>query len=109
MGVEVNKDLCTGCKNSSEPVCVKYCPGDLLMIDDEGKAAIRSMEDCWDCMVCVKLCPHKALETKLPYQLADYKARLVPEIYRSKIIWKTEDIEGQCEVFELQTKTEDSA
>lgn len=104
MGVKVKKELCTGCKGLEEPLCVKNCPGDLMMIGEDGKATIRNPEDCWDCMVCVKLCPYQALKTKLPYQLASYTASLIPELHRTKIVWKLKDLNEKEEVFELQTK-----
>lgn len=54
-------------------------------------------------MVCVKLCPCNAIVTKLPYQLALYKATLVPKVYEDKIKWVCTDINGNKEEFEIKT------
>ena len=105
MSVKVDKNKCTGCKGKKEALCVKNCPGDLIYIDSEtGKAAIRNPEDCWDCMVCVKLCPCQALETRLPYQLATYKASLNVKKGEKDITWKLKDIYGREETFTMSTK-----
>ncbi|MFW5999309.1 MAG: 4Fe-4S dicluster domain-containing protein [Halanaerobiaceae bacterium] len=104
MSVEIDKNLCHGCREAEEPVCVRYCPGDLLKIDERGKAELRNREDCWDCMVCVKLCPARALKTRLPYQLASHNASLVPELHSHKIIWRLKNMEEEKEVFELKTR-----
>ncbi|MDI3546851.1 MAG: adenylylsulfate reductase, subunit [Halanaerobiales bacterium] len=104
MSVKIDLNLCTGCAGQEEAFCIKYCPGDLLAIDKEtGKPYIRSERDCWDCMVCVKACPFEAIETRLPYQLASYKASLKPKVYKEKIVWKLNDINGREEIYELQT------
>ncbi len=104
MSIRIDKEICTGCNGQEEPFCTKYCPGDLLAIDEVTKKPyIRSERDCWDCMVCVKSCPVGAIETKLPYQLASYKASLKPMVYNEKIIWKLSDINGNEETFELPT------
>jgi adenylylsulfate reductase, subunit B len=104
MTVKVNLELCNACSEFDEPLCVKYCPGDLMAIDnDTGKAYIRNPEECWDCMACVKACPYQALETSLPYQLANYKATLKPRVYKDKIVWKLRDINGVEEVFDIPT------
>lgn len=104
MSIKIDYELCTGCGKQGEPPCIKYCPGDLIAIDPEkGKPYIRSERDCWDCMVCVKACPFNAIETRLPYQLASYKASLKPQVYQGKIVWQLKDASGKEEVFELKT------
>lgn len=104
MSVKFDYEACNGCKGRAEPFCTEYCPGDLLAIDKKtGKPYIRSERDCWDCMVCVKACPFSAIETKLPYQLASYKASLRPKVLKDKIIWHLKDSQGKEEVFELKT------
>ena len=100
MSVRLNEEKCVGCNNKNEPACIKYCPGNLLVLNDDGKPEIRNPVDCWDCMVCIKVCPTQALETVLPYSLASYKASLLPTIENSKIIWEAKDINGKKEVFE---------
>lgn len=104
MSVIVDKKRCNGCKHLSEPQCVKLCPGDLFKMAQDGKSSMRAPHDCWDCMVCVKSCPRAALQTRLPYQLANYKASLTPKIGKDKIEWTAVDINGKVEKFEIKTK-----
>lgn len=99
MSVITDKDKCIGCQK-----CVDICPGNLLVLDPQTKKTfIRHPEDCWDCMACVKICPQQALETKLPYQLANYKASLKPTVYPDKIVWQLTDLKGKKEEFILKT------
>jgi adenylylsulfate reductase subunit B len=104
MTVVVNRSKCTGCKGLDFPRCVQCCPGDLMALDKNDKSYIRDEQDCWDCMACVKECPHAAISTKLPYQIALYKATLQPKVFRDKIKWTLTDIDGGKEQFELRTK-----
>lgn len=105
MSVVVDIKKCDGCKNLDAPRCVEFCPGDLMVINKKtGKSYIRDDKDCWDCMVCVKACPKQAITTKLPYQLALYKAMLQPRVYRDKIKWRLENLAGEVEEFEVKTK-----
>lgn len=100
MTVTVNNKKCNGCKQLEEPQCVKICPGDLMKIDENtGKSTIREDRDCWDCMACVKACPMKALETRLPYPLAYYKSSLVPRLSEDTITWTLKDPDGKTETF----------
>ncbi|MFW5985501.1 MAG: indolepyruvate ferredoxin oxidoreductase subunit alpha [Halanaerobiaceae bacterium] len=107
MGIVVDEKKCHGCINREEPLCVKNCPGDLIKKEKNSRTVeFRSTRDCWDCMVCIKLCPSNALETRLPYQLASYKASLFPRIKGNKIIWQAENIKGRKEKFESQIMAE---
>lgn len=105
MTVKIDKKKCNGCKQLDAPQCEKLCPGDLMALDLKSKKAfIRSEEDCWDCMVCVKACPMLAIETKLPYTLAYYGASLKPKVGKDKITWTLKNIDGTVETFEIKTR-----
>lgn len=104
MSVIVDENKCDGCKNLDSPRCVENCPGDLMAIGKSGKSYIREGQDCWDCMVCVKMCPKSAIVTKLPYQLALYKSTLQPKVYGDKIKWALTDLAGDKEEFIVKTK-----
>ncbi len=104
MSVAVDVQKCTGCRGLKEPRCVESCPGDLMALDAViGKAYIRDPRDCWDCMSCVKLCPHGALETRLPFQLANFGASLRPKVARDRIVWTLTDAAGNTEEFVIKT------
>lgn len=104
MSVIVDTRRCTGCRGLKEPRCVENCPGDLMALDEAtGKAYIRDPRDCWDCMSCVKLCPHGALETRLPFQLANYGGSLRPKMARDRITWILTDPAGNTEEYVIKT------
>ncbi|MFQ5800573.1 MAG: 4Fe-4S dicluster domain-containing protein [Candidatus Hydrothermarchaeales archaeon] len=105
MTVTVNIKRCNGCRHLNAPQCEKLCPGDLMALNPETKKAyIREPKDCWDCMVCVKACPMRAIETRLPYQLAYYGASLKPKVKKDMIIWTLKDSNGKKETFEIKTR-----
>lgn len=105
MTVKIDLKRCNACRQLAEPQCRKHCPGDLMQLNPETQKAYINMEaDCWDCMVCVKACPMKAIETKLPYSIAYYGASLKPTIKKDIIIWKLKDINGSEETFEIKTR-----
>lgn len=100
MSVITDRSKCTGCGE-----CVQICPGDLMAIDSRDKKSyIRNPSDCWDCMACVKECPSGALETRLPYQLAAYGARLTPRVEDDRITWTLSDARGLVEEFVIRTR-----
>lgn len=101
--VDIQK--CTGCKGRDESFCENICPGDLMAVSpDTGKAYCRAPTECWDCMSCIKVCPAKALETRMPYQLGYYKATLRPIVGRDYIIWKCRDIHGNETEYKLKNR-----
>lgn len=96
MGLWIEESKCNGCGS-----CVQVCPGDLLYLTVQKKAAIREQRECWDCMACVKSCAHGALLTKLPYTIADYGATIRPFLGEGWIKWVCRDQEGREEEFLL--------
>ncbi len=105
MTVVVHTKKCNACRHLDGPRCEELCPGNLMTINPEtGKAKIREPRDCWDCMVCVKACPMRAIESRLPYQLACFGATLSPREMKDRIIWTLEGIDGSVEIFEIKTR-----
>ena len=96
MGLKINRLKCTGCQK-----CVNVCPGDLLVLNETGKCMIRNQADCWDCMACVKSCPEGALETKLPFSLANFGASLRPQVEEKEIRWICTYPDGRIEEFTI--------
>lgn len=68
------------------------------------KAYVKCQEDCWGCMACVKSCPQSALSLRLSYQIADYKATLMPRTKKDHVIWTAKDIDGVEDVFVIKTR-----
>lgn len=54
--VTVYPDWCKGCG-----VCVAFCPGKVLELDDQGKATVAREEDCIHCSFCELHCPDFAI------------------------------------------------
>ncbi|MFQ5405618.1 MAG: ferredoxin family protein [Candidatus Micrarchaeia archaeon] len=102
MTVVIDSNKCTLCAK-----CVNLCPGNLLYFENaEGRVVrITSDAECWDCMVCVKVCPVQAIKTKLPFQLANRGATLLPKVLDGKIQWTLTYPDGRREVFKVKTKT----
>jgi adenylylsulfate reductase, subunit B len=107
MPVIVNPNTCDGCGNSTQPPCVRMCPGDLIVKDMKtNKAYLKYPEDCWDCLPCVKACPEEAIVFKLSYQFGSPEASLVPHVHarKNQIEWELTDIQGNKESFTIRTK-----
>ncbi|MDI6906582.1 MAG: 4Fe-4S dicluster domain-containing protein [Thermoanaerobacterales bacterium] len=105
MPPRVNVDKCDGCRGENEALCEAVCPGDLMTVNEEtGKAYCRSARDCWDCMCCTRVCPQGAIETRIPYQLGYYPAKLVPFAGTDKVTWTAVDINGKVERFTFRTR-----
>ena len=67
MGIHVEENVCNGCGVAEEPMCVRDCPGDLMLLrPGTRKAIIRDNRECWDCAACVKVCPTQAISMQLP-------------------------------------------
>lgn len=96
---------CTGCVPRKESHCEEICPGNLMAVKETtGKAHCRNTRDCWDCMSCVKACPTGAIETRIPYQLGYFKARLRPIMGKDVITWKSVDIHGKENTYKYRNR-----
>ncbi len=56
MSIRIDKQVCVGCGN-----CREACPGNLIRLDENRRAEIRSVRDCWGCTSCMKDCPVSAI------------------------------------------------
>lgn len=57
MSIRIDAETCVGCNQ-----CVEVCPGSLIALGEDRKAAIRYPRDCWGCMSCVKACRFDAID-----------------------------------------------
>lgn len=107
MPPKIDLKKCDGCKGENEPLCVSICPGDLLFLNEESvRAVCRSPRDCWDCMSCVKACPQGAIETRLPYQLGYYPAKLIPLMGGKRVSWTCISQDGKVERFSYKNRND---
>ncbi len=74
---KVDTDKCIGCG-----MCVKVCPGGILYLNGQKKAAMTDISDfgwngCWRCEHCLSVCPAGAVSIfgKTPEQSAPSASR----------------------------------
>ncbi|MBR1851924.1 MAG: ferredoxin family protein [Lachnospiraceae bacterium] len=51
MSIQIDKSVCVGCAK-----CVEACPGNLIHRDENNRAEIKRVRDCWGCTSCLKEC-----------------------------------------------------
>ena len=66
---------------------VRDCPGDLMFIKNNDKAAITDNRECWDCAACVKVCPTQAIHMQLPTSLVVRGVTLKGRALKHKTTW----------------------
>ena len=71
MGVVIDRNKCIGCRQ-----CIDVCPGNIIRINDSGKAYLKKKDDCWSCVSCVKECPVSAIELKLSPEIGGRGGRM---------------------------------
>ncbi len=109
MGIYIDHNLCNGCGYpENETPCNMACPGDLILMQANGKAQICCNADCWDCAACIKICPQQAIELRLPFEISGKPASLKARAYKEKTIWTTKDEHGNEKIFETQARNEAS-
>jgi adenylylsulfate reductase subunit B len=100
MGIRVDEAICNRCGTADEPMCVRDCPGDLMFIQEHGKAAITDNRECWDCAACVKVCPTQAITMQLPTSLVVRGVKLAGRAMKHKTTWKLTLRDGEEKDYE---------
>jgi adenylylsulfate reductase subunit B len=100
MGIHVDENVCNRCGTAEEPMCVRDCPGDLMFIKDNDKAAIVDNRECWDCAACVKTCPTQAITMRLPTSLVVQGVQLKGRAMKHKTVWKIRLRDGEVKGYE---------
>ena len=100
MGIHVEQSVCNRCGTADEPMCVRDCPGDLMFIQENGKAAITDNRECWDCAACVKVCPTQAISMQLPASLVVRGVTLTGRALKHKTIWSIRLRDGEVHTYD---------
>jgi adenylylsulfate reductase subunit B len=100
MGIYVDENACNRCGTADEPMCVRDCPGDLMLIKANDKATIIDNRECWDCAACVKVCPTQAIRMQLPTSLVVGGVTLRGRALKHKTVWLIEQRDGEAKAYE---------
>jgi adenylylsulfate reductase subunit B len=90
MSIWIDETKCSSCGQ-----CIDICPGGLLEVGPEKKAAIRYKNDCWGCGSCLKECPVGAINLYLPPALGGRGALLKIDSTLKSLDWTVEFPDGQ--------------
>ncbi|MDY2629004.1 MAG: ferredoxin family protein [Lachnospiraceae bacterium] len=99
MSIRIQKDKCVGCRR-----CVEVCPGNLIKTDENGKAQIRHVKDCWGCTSCIKECRADAILFYLGPDMGGRGSTLTVSEKDGISTWKIKDLQGHVQVLEVNKK-----
>lgn len=54
---DIDQEACIGCG-----ICALFCPGDVIVMDENRRAKVAHRSDCWTCFGCELSCPVKAVD-----------------------------------------------
>ena len=81
MSIRIDQRECIGCQR-----CVNACPGNLIDLNENGRAKIEMVRDCWGCTSCMKECPVAAIHFFLGTDIGGRGSQM----YR----WEVEFLDG---------------
>ena len=99
MSIQIDREKCIGCSR-----CKNICPGNLIAMDEEGKAFLKRPYDCWGCTACLKECPAGAVSLALDPELDGRGETLTVKREGTRYIWEITARNGR--VKKLVTDTE---
>lgn len=99
MSIAIDKDKCIKCRR-----CLDVCPGNLIKLDDNGKAYIKYPKDCWGCCSCIKECSHSAISLYLGADIGGNGSKLSVQKNKDIMEWKIEKSNGKEEIIEVNSK-----
>lgn len=99
MSIRIDKEKCIGCGR-----CIEACPGNLLKKDQNGKAFILHMRDCWGCTSCLKECKSSAIRFFLGADIGGRGSALSVDIVGDRYLWQVTDSAGKVRSIEVNKK-----
>ena len=99
MSIQIQKSKCVGCGR-----CIEACPGNLIKRDEEGRAQIRQIRDCWGCTSCIKECKASAILFYLGADIGGRGSTLAVSEKDGISVWTFEDSKGNVKTIEVNKK-----
>lgn len=99
MSIQIQKLSCVGCG-----CCVEACPGNLIKLDESGKACIKREKDCWGCTSCLKECKTGAIRFFLGADIGGRGSTLSVEDHGELRIWTVTDASGNQQTIDINKK-----
>lgn len=96
MSIQIRSERCVGCGK-----CVEACPGNLIKKNDQGKAEIKHIRDCWGCTSCLKECKFGAISFFLGADIGGRGGRLTVTEDGDFRNWVVEDIFGNTQTIQI--------
>ncbi len=102
----VINEKCDGCKALDKTACQYICPNDLMVLDNAtNKAFNRSVDMCWECYSCVKICPNQAIEVRGYADFMPLGATVQPLRSTDAIMWSVRFRNKQVKRFKFPIRT----
>lgn len=99
MSIKINKDKCIKCN-----LCLNICPGNLIGLDENGRAEIIYPKDCWGCCSCVKECQYDAISLYLGADIGGKGSLLNIKKQGDILNWKIEKANGNEVIIQVDSK-----
>ena len=82
VSIFIDKEKCVSCGR-----CKEVCPGNLIRMDENNKAYIRDVRDCWGCTSCLKECGQGAVHFFLGADIGGMGSTLAYERFGDIVNW----------------------
>lgn len=99
MSIRIDQKSCVGCGS-----CVEVCPGNLIKMDQNGKAVIRRERDCWGCTSCLKECRMGAVCFFLGADIGGRGSTLSYEQKGDYRLWTVTSVDGKKQRIAVNAK-----
>ena len=89
MSIRIDQRECIGCQR-----CVNACPGNLIDLNENGRAKIEMVRDCGGCTSCMKECPVAAIHFFLGADIGGRGSQMTIRKDHDLYRWEVEFLDG---------------